>query len=49
VGALSELWAYLKQRKRFWLLPLICVLAAVGVLLILAESSAVAPFIYTLF
>jgi hypothetical protein len=49
MGALAELWAYLKQRKRFWLLPLICVLVAVGALLLIAESSAVAPFIYTLF
>ena len=41
-----EVWAYLKARKRFWLL---LILAAVGALLILGETSAVAPFIYTLF
>ena len=44
-----EVWAYLKARKRFWLLPLLLILAAVGALLILGETSAVAPFIYTLF
>ena len=46
---LKELWKYLKVRKRYWLLPLVIILVAVGALIILAETSAVAPFVYTLF
>jgi Family of unknown function (DUF5989) len=45
----GELWAFLRTRKKFWLLPIILVLAVFGALLVLASSSAVAPFIYTLF
>jgi len=44
-----ELWAFMKVRKKFWLLPIIIVLLLLGGLLILAQGSAVAPFIYTLF
>ena len=44
-----ELWTFMKVRKKFWLLPIIIVLLLLGVLLILAQGSAVAPFIYTLF
>jgi hypothetical protein len=44
-----ELWAYMKARKKFWLLPLILVLLLFGGLLILAKGSAIAPFIYTIF
>lgn len=44
-----ELWAFMKHRKKFWLLPLITVLVLVGGLLVLAQGSAIAPFIYTLF
>jgi hypothetical protein len=46
---LAELWAFLKERKKFWLLPIILVSVLIGGLLILAQGSAVAPFIYTLF
>jgi hypothetical protein len=46
---LRELWQFLKARKKFWLLPIILVMLVVGGLLILAQGSAVAPFIYTLF
>lgn len=46
---LSELWAFMKVRKKWWLLPLIVVLLAVGSLLVFAEGSALAPFIYTIF
>jgi len=46
---LAELWAFMKVRKKFWLLPIIIVLLLLGGLLILAQGSAVAPFIYTLF
>ncbi len=44
-----ELWAFLKTRKKFWLLPLIIVLLIFGVLVVLSAGSAIAPFIYTLF
>lgn len=46
---LRDLWGFMKERKKFWLLPIIVVLVLVGVLLVLAQGSAVAPFIYTLF
>lgn len=46
---LAELWKFLKVRKKFWLLPIILVMVMLGGLLILAQGSAVAPFIYTLF
>jgi hypothetical protein len=45
---LKEMWLFLRERKKFWLLPIIFVLAAVGSLLFVAQG-AVAPFIYTLF
>jgi len=45
----GELWAFLKVRKKFWLLPLILVMIVLGGLLILTEGSVIAPFIYTLF
>jgi competence protein ComGC len=44
-----ELWAFLKERKKFWLLPIIVVLVLFSTLLVLTQGSAVAPFIYTLF
>jgi hypothetical protein len=44
-----ELWAFMKERKKFWLLPIIIVLVALGALIVLTQGSAVAPFIYTLF
>jgi hypothetical protein len=44
-----ELWAFLRVRKKFWLLPLVFIMAVFGILLIVAQSSAIAPFIYTLF
>ncbi len=46
---LKELWGFLKVRKKFWLLPIIIIMLLLGVLLIFAQGSAVAPFIYTLF
>lgn len=46
---LKELWAFMRERKKFWLLPIILVLVIFGALLVLTEGSAVAPFIYTLF
>lgn len=49
IELLRDLWGFMKERKKFWLLPIIAVLLLVGVLLVLAQGSAVAPFIYTLF
>jgi uncharacterized protein DUF5989 len=46
---LQELWLFLRVRKKFWLLPLLMVMAAFGGLVVLTQGSAVAPFIYTLF
>lgn len=46
---LKELWQFLRVRKKFWLLPIIIVMILVGGLIVLAQGSAVAPFIYTLF
>jgi len=44
-----ELWAFMKERKKFWLLPIIAVLLMLGTLIVLTQGSAVAPFVYTLF
>jgi hypothetical protein len=44
-----ELWAFMKERKKFWLLPMIVVLLFFGILIVMTQGSAVAPFIYTLF
>ena len=49
MGLLTELWAFMKERKKFWLLPVIIVMIAVGALLVFAQGSALAPFIYTIF
>ena len=46
---LAELWAYLRYRKKLWMIPILVVLAVFGTLLLLAQNSVVAPFIYTLF
>jgi hypothetical protein len=46
---LVEMWTFLRERKKFWLLPIIIVLGLFGALLVFAQGSAVAPFIYTLF
>ncbi len=48
-GIVSELWAFMKVRKKWWLLPIIIVLLLVGLLLVFAQGSALAPFIYTIF
>jgi uncharacterized protein DUF5989 len=44
-----ELWAFMKERKKFWLLPIILVMLFLGGLIVLTQGSAVAPFVYTLF
>lgn len=48
-GLASEFWLYLRHNKKFWLLPIIIVLVLMSVLLIFAQSSALAPFIYSIF
>ena len=45
----SELWEFMKENKKYWLAPIIITLVLFGVLLVLAKSSALAPFIYTIF
>lgn len=49
MSIVSELWAYTWERKKWWLLPVILVMLLVGSLLVFAQSSALAPFIYTIF
>lgn len=46
---LQDLWGFMKERKKFWLMPIILMLLVLGGLLVLAQGSAIAPFIYTLF
>ena len=46
---LKELWVFLRMRKKYWLWPIFVMMALLGVLIVLAQGSAVAPFIYTLF
>jgi len=48
-GILSELWAFMRVRKKWWLFPIIIMLLLVGSLLVFAQGSALAPFIYTVF
>jgi hypothetical protein len=48
-GLMAELWMFMRERKKWWLLPLIVVMLIVGSLLIFAQGSALAPFIYTIF
>jgi hypothetical protein len=45
----SELWAFMRARKKWWLLPIIVTMLLVGLLLIFAQGSALGPFIYTIF
>ncbi len=49
MGFLSELWLFMRVRKKFWLLPIIAMMAVFGGLVVLSHGSAVAPFIYTIF
>jgi hypothetical protein len=46
---LSELWAFMRARKKYWLLPILTMMVIFGGLVVLTQGSAVAPFIYTLF
>jgi hypothetical protein len=49
IDLIKDLWGFMKERKKFWLAPIIIVLLLLGALLVFAQGSAVAPFIYTLF
>ncbi len=49
IDLLKDLWGFLRERKKFWLAPIILVVLMLGALIVLSEGSAVAPFIYTLF
>lgn len=49
VQVISEFWEFMRQNKKFWLAPIVITLIVFGVVLVLAKSSAIAPFIYTLF
>ena len=46
---IKDLWLFMRERKKFWLAPIIIVMVLLGGLIVLAQGSAVAPFIYTLF
>jgi hypothetical protein len=46
---LKDLWGFMRERKKFWLAPIILIMLILGALIVLAQGSAVAPFIYTLF
>lgn len=46
---LKDLWGYMKERKKFWLAPIIIILLLLGALLVLTQGSVIAPFIYTIF
>jgi len=49
MGLAGELWGFMKERKKWWLLPVIIVMVVVGGLLVFAQGSVLAPFIYTIF
>jgi hypothetical protein len=49
MGFVLELWTYMRARKKFWLVPILVFMVILGGLLVLAQGSAIAPFIYTLF
>jgi hypothetical protein len=46
---LKDLYAFMKERKKFWLAPIIILMLLLGTLIVLTQGSAIAPFIYTLF
>ena len=49
LSLIKELWLFMRVRKKFWLLPIIFMMALFGGLIVLTKGSAIAPFIYTLF
>lgn len=46
---IKEFWLFLRERKKFWMLPIIITMVLLGLVLVFAQGTAVAPFIYTLF
>ena len=46
---LQDLWAFMRERKKYWLVPIVIVMLLVGILIVLAPNSALAPFVYTIF
>ena len=46
---LRDLWGFMKERKKFWMAPIVLVMVLLGALIVLTQGSAIAPFIYTLF
>ena len=49
ISFIKEFWEFLRERKKYWLMPIIIILALFGILIVLSQGSAVAPFIYTIF
>lgn len=49
IDLITELWAFIRARKKYWMIPILVVVGLLGMLIVLAEGSAVAPFIYTIF
>jgi hypothetical protein len=49
ISLLGELWAFMRESKKWWLVPIVVMMAMVGLLLVFAQGSALAPFIYTIF
>jgi hypothetical protein len=49
IETLKDLWEFMKQRKKFWLAPILILIVLLGVVLVFSEGSVLAPFIYTLF
>jgi hypothetical protein len=46
---IKDLWGFMRERKKFWLAPIIIIMLLLGALIVLSQGSAIAPFIYTLF
>jgi uncharacterized protein DUF5989 len=49
LDVMTDLWGFMKERKKFWLAPIIAVMLLLGALIVLTQGSAIAPFVYTLF
>jgi hypothetical protein len=49
IDLIKDLWGFMRERKKFWLAPIIVLLLLLGALIVFAQGSAIAPFIYTLF
>ena len=49
ISFLIEFWQFMRERKKYWLLPIVIILGLFGILIVLSQGSAVAPFIYTIF